>query len=81
MTVKHTAWKVSKYGTISGLYFPVLGLNTGKYWQEKTAYLDNFHAKLLIQKTDEKVHLAWVKKIEIVNSFISVIQACHHIRI
>ena len=44
MTVKHTAWKVSKYGTISGLYFPVLRLNTGKYWQEKTAYLDNFHA-------------------------------------
>ena len=24
-----TAWKVSKYGVISGPYFPVFGLNTG----------------------------------------------------
>ena len=27
----HTAWKVSKYGLISGLYFPVLGMNTEIY--------------------------------------------------
>ena len=39
-----TAWKMSKYGVFSGPYFPVLGLNTGKYGQEKTPYLDNFHA-------------------------------------
>ena len=44
-----TAWKVSKYGVISGLYFPVFGLNmeicpnTGKYGPEVTLYLDNFH--------------------------------------
>ena len=27
----HTAWKVSKYGVISGPYFPVFGLNTDIY--------------------------------------------------
>ena len=32
------AWKVSKYGVLSGLHFP-----TGKYGPEKTAYLDIFH--------------------------------------
>ena len=26
--IKSTAWKVSKYGVISGPYFPVFGLNT-----------------------------------------------------
>ena len=39
-----TAWKVSKYGVISGPYFPVFGLNTGKYRPEITPYLDTFHA-------------------------------------
>ena len=51
-----TAWKVSKYGVISGPYFPVFGLNTerflwisvfspstGKYGREITPYLDTFH--------------------------------------
>ena len=37
-----TAWKVSKYGVISGPYFVVFGLNTRKYEPEITAYLDNF---------------------------------------
>ena len=27
----NTAWKVSKYEVFLGLYFPVFGLNTGKY--------------------------------------------------
>ena len=40
----HTAWKVSNYGVISGPYFPVFGLNTGKYEREITPYLDTFHA-------------------------------------
>ena len=32
-----TAWKVSKYGVISGPYFPVFGLNTERYFlDEKT---------------------------------------------
>ena len=39
----YTGWKVSKYGVISGPYFPVFGLNTGKYGPEITPYLDTFH--------------------------------------
>ena len=51
-----TAPKGSKYGVISGPYFPVFGLNmersnlsvfspnTGKYGPEINAYLDTFHA-------------------------------------
>ena len=39
-----TVWKKSKYGVFSGPYFPVLGLNTGKYGPEKTPYLDTFYA-------------------------------------
>ena len=45
---------MSKYGVFSGLYFPVLGLNTEiyavfipntrKYVPEKTPYLDTFHS-------------------------------------
>ena len=47
------AWKVSKYGVISGPCFPAFGLNaeiysifspnTGKYGPEITPYLDTFH--------------------------------------
>ena len=33
-----------KYGVISGPYFLVFGLNTGKYGPEITPYLDTFHA-------------------------------------
>ena len=40
----NTAWKVSKYGVFSGPYFPVFGLNTGKYGPEKTPYFDTVHA-------------------------------------
>ena len=40
----NTEWKVSKYGVISGAYFPVFGLNTGKYGPEITPYLDTYHA-------------------------------------
>ena len=35
--------EVSKYRVISGQYFPVFGLNTGKYGPEITPYLDTFH--------------------------------------
>ena len=38
------AWKVSKYGVISGPYFPVFGMNTEKYAPEITLYLDTLHA-------------------------------------
>ena len=53
-----TAWKVSKYGVISGPYFLVFGLNTaiygvfsantGKYGPEITPCLDTFHAVRLL---------------------------------
>ena len=50
-----TAWQESKYGVISGPYFPVFGLNTGIHQPEKTSYLDTFHAvscwKLLVTKS------------------------------
>ena len=36
-----------KYGVISGPYFPVFGLNTGKYGPEITPYLDTFHAVIV----------------------------------
>ena len=36
-----TAWKVSKYGVISGPYFPIFRLNTGKYGPEITPYLES----------------------------------------
>ena len=35
---------MSKYGVISGPYFPVFGLNTGKYGPERTPDLNTFHA-------------------------------------
>ena len=57
LTDSATAWKVSKYGVISGPYFPAFELNmeiygvnisvstkTGKYGPEVIPYLDNFHA-------------------------------------
>ena len=40
---------MSKYGVISGLYFPVFGLNTGKYGPGITPCLDTFHK---VQFTD-----------------------------
>ena len=42
--ITNTAWKVSKYGVFSGLYFSVFGLNVGKYRPKETPYLDTFHA-------------------------------------
>ena len=57
-----TASKVSKYGVISGPFFPVFGLNirstpylsvfslnTGKYGPEITPYLDTFHAVAVVR--------------------------------
>ena len=39
---------MSKYGVISGTYFPVFIPNTGKYRPEISPYLDNFHAVWII---------------------------------
>ena len=33
---------MSKYGVISGPYFPIFSPNTGKYGPEMTPYLDTF---------------------------------------
>ena len=44
----YTAWKVSKYGFLSGPYFPVFSSNAAKYGPEKTPHLDIFQA--LIEK-------------------------------
>ena len=60
-----TAWKVSKYGVISGPYFPVFVLNTnlfsrntGKYGPEITPYLDTFHAVWVTQSIQIQKRLA-----------------------
>ena len=54
-----TAWKVSKYGVIFDPYFPVFGLNAGKYGPEITPYLDTFHAvfRTVQEKTRKNVIL------------------------
>ena len=45
---------MSKYGVISGPYFPVFGLNTEKYGPEKSPYFDTFHAVLDLLKISIK---------------------------
>ena len=47
-----TARKVSKYGVISGQYFPVFSPNTGKYGPEITPYLDTIQAMPSIDSHD-----------------------------
>ena len=54
MTHTHTAWKVFKYGVISGP-------NTGKYGPEITPYLDTFHALRLFRRQRKVVHLKNLK--------------------
>ena len=46
------AWKLSKYDVVSVYYFPVFGLNTGKYRPEITPYLNTFHT---VSKTEGNV--------------------------
>ena len=46
--MKVTAWKV---------YFPVFGLNTGKYGPEIIPYLDTFHAMSVYMKGQERTLL------------------------
>ena len=49
-----------QYGVISGPYFSVFGLNTGKYGPEITPYLDTFHAVLDLQC--EVARVSWKDK-------------------
>ena len=46
-----TAWKVFKYGVISGPY--LVNLCTGKYGPEITPYMDTFHAVFKSKKIEE----------------------------
>ena len=62
----NTVWNVSKYGVFSGPYFPILGLNTGKYGPEKTPYLNTFHAVC------EYFNGFWLFKILSDTSYLSV---------
>ena len=39
---------MSKYEVIFGPFFPVFGLNRGKYGPEITPYLDTFHAEWVL---------------------------------
>ena len=68
------AWKVSKYGVISGPYFPVLALNTGKYGPEITPNLNTFQAvdctdlvmaTLINDKQSNIKHLCLIKQINL----------------
>ena len=49
---------MSKYGVISGPYFPVFSPNIGKYRPDMTPYLDTFHAVILKLFTQERVLVA-----------------------
>ena len=51
-----TAKKVSKYGVVSAPYFPVLGLNTGKYGPEITPYLGPFFAVAVVAQIKFLAH-------------------------
>ena len=55
----NTAQKVSKYEVFSSPYFPVFGLNTGKYGLEKNPYLDTFHTvqSIISFRKSEKIGL------------------------
>ena len=47
---------MSKCVVISGGYFPVFGLNTGKYGPEMTTYLDTFHAVDVTETCESDCH-------------------------
>ena len=49
-----TGWKMSKYWVISGPYFPVFGLNTGKYGPEITRCLHTFYVVITSCYVSEK---------------------------
>ena len=75
-----TAWNSVQYGVISGPYFPVFGLNTGKYGPEITPYLDTFHAVLCflfrIEKTICAVSFSCKFSDVFRSSFFSLLRNC-----
>ena len=63
---EYTAWKVFKYGVISGPFFPALGLNTGKYGPEITPYLDTFDAVIVVSTSTPELHIGLGKSWKLV---------------
>ena len=71
-----TAWKVSKYGVISGPYFPAFRLNmeiysvfspnTGKCGPESNSYLDTFQAVMVKYMVKGQIY----GKRKIITSFV-----------
>ena len=62
-----TAWKMSIYGVISGLYFLEFGLNTGKYGPEITPYFETLHAVLAFS--------TWVMNMKLYPKFNGKVQS------
>ena len=56
---------MSKYRVISGPYFLVFGLNTGKYGPRIIPYLETFHA-VNISKTNSKEQKYFTQRINLV---------------
>ena len=52
---------MSKYGVISGPYFPIFNPSTGKYGPEITPYLDTFYAVYVTLKIGVlPIHLCYI---------------------
>ena len=62
-------FKTNKHEVFPGSYFPVFGLNTGKYGPEKTPYLDTFYAvSAFLTVTIEKTE-SFTNKLKVVLRF------------
>ena len=57
---------MSGYRVFSGPYFPVFGMNTGKYGEQKTPYLDTFHTVKIFWVSEglHFVRITWTQKKE-----------------
>ena len=69
---------MSKYGVISGPYFPVFGLKAGKYGPKITPYFDSFHADACSKITNTESVFAYSKSImEISERYLKFVQSQH----
>ena len=66
---------MSKYGVISGPYFPVFSPNAGKYGPEITPYLDTFLAMAVFKNLVETLRPGGLS-IENEESFVNVLTIC-----
>ena len=53
---RHAAWKVSKYGVISGPHFPIFGLNTDTY--EENLRIQSEYRKIQTRNTSVFGHIS-----------------------